>query len=774
MFENHCASALLICFDRKLFISALLVAFVFTGITPAGAQQKLAKISDTVVDNSALTFPSGSPFGSAINGLAFQQDAVHTALGWQYVAYYDGQRHVSVARRKLPAGAWQTFHFLDYNFKSVDAHNVISLGICERDGTIHLAFDHHVNTLHYRVSKPGVATHPDDVTWDASVFGPIGSELEMGKPLVITYPRFWSTKDGGMRMHYRRGSSGSGDNMLVDYNPQTGTWSNTRQIDSGAGEFHDDLGPSTHRNAYPNGYDYDATGRLHTTWVWRENSQGSNHDLNYDYSDDDGRTWHTDSGQPIIGPASIDTPGLVVERISRRQGLMNNHTQAIDSENRVHVVMWSSSSTTTITAKGTDVWGPQADRRYHHYWREEAGRWHDDVLPWVAGSRPRLFVDDHDNLIMIYGRGPFANAAWKQADPTAEGDLVIAVATAKTKWQDWQIAVEEKGPFINEMLGDLSRWKTEKVLSVMVQQKPGTLGTPSPLHIIDYRLDDAPLTAMSSVPGAAATSNIPSWARGKDGVLIPPHDEHATAATPPPAGLYVAMGDSITFGVGVTQDCHAFPTYPVDIEEYCPDGTSYAILTAKELRKAGVAGHFMNLGIGGAHVERVISDELPYLPSETTLVTLYIGTNDSRGVRDPKLSVADVVNQFEHHFDDLLSMIHAKAQKARIVLINFPNEKYLAATYHLTEDVLTLYDATSQALAGFINGHYPEYAVVDTICNPASYDDKLLFNGGVHPNDAGSAILAQSVLKVVLAKDPPPPPTSCQWYGSQMTAARGN
>ncbi len=282
-----------------------------------------------------------------------------------------------------------------------------------------------------------------------------------------------------------------------------------------------------------------------------------------------------------------------------------------------------------------------------------------------------------------------------------------------------------------------------------------------------------PASAPAPVEAASDAGSVPFWARDKEGKLIPPHDAHATPASAAPPGLYVAMGDSITFGVGVTQNCHAFPIYPVDIEEYCPDGTSYAILTAKALRKAGVAGHFMNLGIGGAHVERVISDELPYLPSDATLITLYIGTNDSRAVRNPADSVAQVVSKFESHFDQLLGMIHARAPHARIVLINFPNEKYLAATYHVADDVLPRYDTSSQTLDAFIDSHYPAYAVADTICNPASYDDSLLYKGGVHPNDAGAAILSETLVKVLLAKNPPPPPSACQWFDAPSAVAPG-
>jgi lysophospholipase L1-like esterase len=283
----------------------------------------------------------------------------------------------------------------------------------------------------------------------------------------------------------------------------------------------------------------------------------------------------------------------------------------------------------------------------------------------------------------------------------------------------------------------------------------------------------APATAAAATAPAQAAGDIPFWARDRNGALTPPHDEHATPSAPAPPGLYVAMGDSITYGVGVTENCHAFPAHPVDIAEYCPDGTSYAILVAKAVRDAGLAGHFMNIGISGAHVERVISDELPWLPPAATLVTLYIGTNDSRAVRDPKVSIAEAVSKFETHFDQLLDQIHARAPQALIVLINFPNEKYLAATYNVPNDVLPRYDATSQILDAFIDAHYPKYAVVDTICNPASYDNSLLFKGGVHPNEAGAAILANLVAKILLSRKPPPPPNSCQWFDVRTAADLG-
>ncbi|MGH9605934.1 MAG: SGNH/GDSL hydrolase family protein [Terracidiphilus sp.] len=272
------------------------------------------------------------------------------------------------------------------------------------------------------------------------------------------------------------------------------------------------------------------------------------------------------------------------------------------------------------------------------------------------------------------------------------------------------------------------------------------------------------------LPPAPAPGSIPAWARRKNGRVLPPHDEHATPATPPPQGLYVALGDNITWGVGASVNCQAFPAHPVDIGAYCPDGTSYPVMVAKALRSAGIAGRFMNLGIMGASVERVMSDEIPYLRSDAKLVTLYVGTNDSRAVRFPNTTVTQVVNKFEKHYNELLAMIHEKAPHARIVLVNFPNQKFLADSYRASDEVQPLYNAASQILAQFIDHHYPQYAVVDTICNTASYDYGLLSNGTVDPNDTGDMILAQRIVKVIAARNPPAPPSSCVWY-DEGTAA---
>ncbi len=440
-------------------VSALLVGLS----SPASADFRVIKAGDSMVDTEALTIQGA--FGQCINGLSFQQDAVATHAAHQYVGYYDCDRRVCLARRKLPKGDWRVIRFADYDFTSNDAHNIISIGICPKDGTIHVAFDHHVHPLHYRVSRKGTASHPESTAWEASIFGPVRSELEEGRPIKVTYPRFWQTPDGGLQFCYRQGGSGNGDRMLVDYGAETGKWSNTRQIDSREGLFEDSMGQSRSRCSYPNGYDYGPDGKLHTTWVWRESSQGSNHDLVYAYSKDCGKTWLNNAGQLLVEPAGVNSPGITVANISRLHGLMNTHGQAVDSQGRVHVVMWHCTDETLRAAgskPGEHRWGPPEARRYHHYWRDGGGQWHHRGLPWQAGNRPKIFMDSSDNAYVIFGTSR-RDTGLADGHLHSEGDLAIAAATSVSNWQNWTIIHREEGPFVNEMLGDVYRWKKEGI-----------------------------------------------------------------------------------------------------------------------------------------------------------------------------------------------------------------------------------------------------------------------------------------------------------------------
>ena len=434
-------------------------------------------MTDTVPEPRALNFAKGT-FGTCINGQTFQIDALVTHAGWQYATWFDADRHLAVGRRKLPDGAWQTFAFGDYTISHTDVHNVAVIGVCPGDGTVHLSFDHHGHPLHYRVSRPGVATDPDSSTWSAELFGLTTSELVQGEPIKgVTYPAFFSMPDGKLQLTWRTGGSGNGDTWLADYDGATGAWTVIGKFISGQGNY----GTSPTRNAYPNGFDYGPAGRLHTTWVWREGEENGRyglrncHDLMYAYSEDAGRTWRNNDGDVLELPIRLASPGITVVPLAYRWGMMNQLTQTVDAEGRVHVVLWNNPP---------DAPGPEPDKdrwRYFHYWRDTDGAWHDQRLP-CRGRKPSVLAHPNGDLVMVFTEPD--NLEYHEFDPG--GPLRIWAATAATGWSDWREVLATATAYVGEPRLDQYRWQQSGVLSIYAQEAPAKPGEPSKLKVMEF------------------------------------------------------------------------------------------------------------------------------------------------------------------------------------------------------------------------------------------------------------------------------------------------
>lgn len=450
---------------------------------PAGPPA-LRLVNDSVLEPEALNFAQGT-YGTCINGQTFQIEAAVSFQGWQYATWFDSRGRLCVGRRRLPGGSWQRIAFDDYTIRHSDVHNVAVIGICPADGTIHLAFDHHGSPLHYRVSRPGAATAPQDTDWTAALFGPTTSELVPAQKLDrVTYPAFFTTPGGRLQLSYRIGGSGDGDSHLAEYDPDRGGWSILGEYISGRGDFQ---GSAT-RNAYHNGFDYDAGGRLHTTWVWREGQDNAQwgllncHGLQYAFSDDGGRQWRNNRGEPIglagREPMRLESPGITVHPLRWRWGLMNQLTQTVDHRGRVHVVLWQNPFDAPAATKDMNAW------RYYHYWRDEGGAWRQQQLPFF-GRKPSIVADRSDNLFVVFTKP--ANLEYHGTDPG--GPLHIFATSPARDWTDWHEVYRSQDSFVGEPRIDKYRWQGEQVLSVYAQQTPIEAGKPSPLRILDFEPD---------------------------------------------------------------------------------------------------------------------------------------------------------------------------------------------------------------------------------------------------------------------------------------------
>jgi BNR repeat-containing family member len=422
----------------------------------------VTKDAETRVSSSGLTVVS---YGGYLNGESFQQDGIVTYKRQQYAAFWNASRHVVLARRTLPSNSWETLEFTDYQNSADDAHNTISLGVCPRDGTLHLSFDHHGNDLRYRKSNEGFLDAPDASAWATSSFSSVGSALVGGASVAqVTYPRF-VTQPGGAKLLFgaRIGSSGSGDEQLWEYDAATHAW-------TALGRYID--GVTDNINAYPHGLSYTRAGtRLHITWCWRETPDANtNHDLMYAYSDDNGRTWKNNEDEPVgssgVTPMRSSTPGIVVWEIEQNRGLINQEHMAVDSQGRVHVLL---SHMPDNQANDSNFESSRAKSQFFDYVRDLTGTWKRVPLelPVIANFRGKLAITASNNVYAILP------------------DLRIAGATVADDFARFSLLDDtDSGRFFSDPLIDSARLLAEDKLSIFYPQA----ASPN-LYVLDYTLD---------------------------------------------------------------------------------------------------------------------------------------------------------------------------------------------------------------------------------------------------------------------------------------------
>ncbi|MBM4095094.1 MAG: hypothetical protein FJ276_37665 [Planctomycetes bacterium] len=159
-------------------------------------------------------------------------------------------------------------------------------------------------------------------------------------------------------------------------------------------------------------------------------------------------------------------------------GMMNQLTQDVDGQGRVHVVLWHNPPEAPGPNHDLNAW------RYTHYWRDEAGEWRRQALPFF-GRKPRLVVNGAGDALLVFNKG----TDLEYHDRDRGGRLHVAAATAKAQWTDWRVVHASDRDYVGEPRVDALSWRAEHVLSVYVQQKPAQPGQPSPLWLIDLQVE---------------------------------------------------------------------------------------------------------------------------------------------------------------------------------------------------------------------------------------------------------------------------------------------
>ncbi|KAK0372951.1 hypothetical protein CLIM01_09708 [Colletotrichum limetticola] len=426
-----------------------------------------------------------------LNGNAFQQDAIIPFRGWQYAVFYsscsssslndDTQREplfVCMNRRKLPNSEWQTIIFDDYHQTTDDGHNTVQMGICPGDGTVHLSYDHHCDTLKYRRSIKGIASDPELSRWTKDVFTlTLDYVPGITKPHenfgYVTYPRF-GVLGNDMYFSIRNGKAGLGDDLLYIYRAATGLY-----------EYAGKHLKGIQNNPYVHGMDY-RDGKLHITWVYRgfvhydgwddpldtkhkqqagPNGADNNHNICYAYSDDGGYTWKNGHDKTIAllrdgGSITPDCPGLVAFDIPKGRGLTNQEAQAVDQDGGVHVL-------NRDTMDAENLW--------KHYYRSPNGQWTQHAIgPVPSPRRGRLAISKTGDLFLLL------------PDPTNSSLRILKSSKAK----DYAESVEVwRGVgFMGEPLVDSKRLEEEDVLSIFAIAVSATSSKDRQVVVLDFQI----------------------------------------------------------------------------------------------------------------------------------------------------------------------------------------------------------------------------------------------------------------------------------------------
>lgn len=461
------------------------------------APAALTFLMDSIVDDKALVTPVGNPFVGPMNGTAFQNDILVNHNGWQYTAWYDTvgtDQSVWLGRRSIRgpiAGTWEKFDTgsdLVNGDESVwDTHNTISLGISKADGILHMSWDHHGNNLRYRRSLPGLLTYSDKAWTSAQIMSEQSWITTSGSTITgVTYPMFINTPENTLLFNYRTGGSNNGSNWLALWQPSSFNYAAPILVTVRDGSY---TGPSNNggtftsnsRNAYANGFDFTSDGKLHYTWTWRESVVASNHDLCYAFSPDRGIKWYNNAGTLIADTSlgqriRVDTPGIVVVPLNCQQQLINQQTQCVDEQGRVHILVYHRRQEAGFEWTLGDGPFSGVDTAYHHYFRDPTtGTWTGSRLPvtFPVGSRPDVETLSNGDIYTVYRSG-------KQ--------LVIAAATAAANYTDWTILISVGTNYGGEPRLDHDRLRESGVLSVFVSEDAPSSSTPTPvpLHVLDY------------------------------------------------------------------------------------------------------------------------------------------------------------------------------------------------------------------------------------------------------------------------------------------------
>lgn len=375
---------------------------------------------------------------NSVNAVIFRKNSLVTHQGFQYIAYYDAQQYMVIAKRPLDTGAWE-IKKTRFKGNAEDAHNAISIMV-DGDGFLHVAWDHHNDSLRYVKSiGPGALQFTDKI------------QMTGKHEDLVTYPEFYSDQNGDLYFFYRYGASGNGNLVINKYHTSSKTW---KQLQ------HNLIDGEGKRNAYWQTF-VDAAGTIHISWVWRESwDVATNHDMCYARSKDGGVTWENSDGKQYKLPITLETAEIAL-KIPQNSELINQTSMTADASGNPVIATYFRKAPASV---------PQ------YYLIYKAGK-HWDSMPVterkldfslsgggtkkIPISRPQLLmrpVREKSEAILIFRDEERGNK------PT----VAIHSDFPKGTWRLKDLADEDLGSW--EPTVDTELWKDEQIVNLFMQK----------------------------------------------------------------------------------------------------------------------------------------------------------------------------------------------------------------------------------------------------------------------------------------------------------------
>ena len=375
---------------------------------------------------------------NSVNVAVLRKNSLVSFGDTQFIAFYNSDRFVVLGKRKLGEKKW-VIKKTEYRGNAADAHNVISIMV-DGKGYLHMAWDHHNNSLHYsRSISPGSL----EMTPQMSMTG--------SRETKLSYPEFYRLPDGDLLFFYRDGGSGNGNLVINRYYCSTRTWTTLH---------HNLIDGEGKRNAYWQVF-VDHPGRIHVSWVWRESPDvASNHDLCYARSTDGGKTWERSTGEKYQLPITATTaePACMIPQGSE---LINQTSMCADEKGNPVIASY---------------WRPEDTKipQYHVVYKD-AGKWKVQNLDFRktsfslsgAGTK-RIPIARPQILSWKINNSSMMGLVFRDEEWNSRVSIAMASMRSPDKWKIIDLDEQSLGSW--EPTLDTELWKEKGLLHLFIQR----------------------------------------------------------------------------------------------------------------------------------------------------------------------------------------------------------------------------------------------------------------------------------------------------------------